>query len=99
MSKEHRYYVYIRTNKREGVLYVGVTNKLFKRSLQHNSVSYPNSFTAKYGLDKLVYYEVYGHIQEVIKREKQLKRWRREWKIKLINDFNPEWRDLFKDML
>jgi len=96
--KEYRFYVYILTNKRNGTLYVGVTNSLFARTFRHKLKENSNSFTARYNITKLVYYEIYQYIQEAIAREKQLKRWRRQWKIELIEKDNPTWRDLFADM-
>ena len=97
-SKEYHYYIYILTNKRNGTLYIGVTNSLFRRGFQHKLKENPNSFTAKYNIDKLVYYEIYTYIKEAIKREKQLKKWKRQWKIELIEKENAIWRDLFIDM-
>ena len=97
--KDYTFYVYILANKRNGTLYIGVTNSLFTRSLQHKLKQNPSSFSAKYSIDKLVYYEIYQYIDEAIEREKELKRWRRDWKIELIEKENPTWRDLFYDML
>ncbi len=99
MKKAHIYYVYLLANKRNGTLYIGVTNTLFNRSFQHKLKQDPKSFTAKYKIDKLVYFEEYQYIQEAISREKQLKKWNRQWKVKLIEKENPTWRDLFLDML
>jgi putative endonuclease len=96
--KEHRYYVYILASKRNGTLYIGVTNELFRRGFQHKLKINPNSFTAKYNINKLVYFEIYKYIQDAIKREKQLKKYNREWKINLIEKENLAWRDLFRDM-
>ena len=87
--------VYILTNVHHEVLYIGVTSDLFQRIPEHINKVYPNSFTAKYNCNKLVYYETFGRIEDAIAREKQLKKWNREWKNKLIADFNPEWKDLF----
>ncbi|MFA5967461.1 MAG: GIY-YIG nuclease family protein [Patescibacteria group bacterium] len=87
-------YVYILTNKPKGILYIGVTSQLMKRSEQH-LISQADSFTRKYNLNKLVYSEEYPTIAEAIQREKQLKRWHREWKINLIESNNPKWEDLF----
>jgi len=98
-KKEHRYWVYILASKRNGTIYIGVTNNLFSRSFRHKLKKDPKSFTAKYNVTKLVYQESYAYIQEAIKREKQLKKWIRKWKIELIEKENPTWRDLFKDML
>jgi len=90
----NNYYVYITTNKKDGVLYIGVTNNLEGRISEHKERMY-KGFTYKYGLDKLVYYEIYNDIKEAIEREKQLKKWNRDWKIKLIEEENPNWNDLF----
>jgi len=98
-KKEHNYYVYILSNKNNKVLYIGITNNLFNRSFQHKLKENPNSFTAKYNINKLVYYEPYRFINDAITREKQMKKWRRKWKIELIEKENPNWKDLFNDML
>ena len=90
------YFVYILTNKSSKVLYIGVTNNLECRMYEHKN-KLVKGFTEKYNLTKLVYYEVTSDIISAIKREKQLKNWHRDWKIKLINDFNPEWKDLSID--
>ncbi len=95
----YNYYVYILANKRNGTIYIGVTNNLIKRILEHKNKLYDNSFTKKYNIDKLVYYEVYDSIEEAIQREKQLKIWNRKWKIDLIENINKEWRDLYFDLL
>jgi len=96
--KEHNYYVYILASKKDGVLYIGVTNSLLRRTFQHKDRS-GSSFTSKYFVHKLVYYEHYQYIEDALRREKQLKKWNREWKIKLIEKDNLLWRDLFEDML
>jgi putative endonuclease len=98
MTKEHNYYIYILSNKRNGVLYIGVTNSLLRRTFQHKTKEDKNSFTAKYKTDKLVYYENYKYIEDALSREKELKKWNRSWKIKLIEKDNPTWRDMFRDM-
>jgi len=98
MNEEKQYYVYILASKRNGTLYVGVTNNLFSRYFQHKLKENKNSFTEKYQISRLVYYEIYSDIREAIEREKQLKNWKREWKIKLIEKENPAWRDLFNDL-
>ncbi len=98
MKEGKSYYVYILTSKRNGTLYIGVTNNLFNRSFQHKIKYNKNSFTAKHNVNRLVYYDVYAYISDAIAREKQLKNWKREWKIKLIEKENPTWRDLFHDM-
>lgn len=99
MREEKQFFVYILASKRNGTLYVGVTNNLLNRSFQHKIKQNKNSFTAKYNVDKLVYYEVYQYIGDAIAREKQLKKWKRKWKIELIEKENSAWRDLFNDML
>ncbi len=98
MKKEHRYFTYILSNKRNGTLYIGVTNNLFSRIFIHKLKENKKSFTAKYNIDKLVYYEEYQYIQDAIEREKELKRYQRKWKIELIEKDNSTWRDLFRDM-
>jgi putative endonuclease len=96
--KNYTFYIYILASKRNGTLYIGVTNSLFTRSFQHKLKQKSGSFTAKYNINKLVYYEIYQYINDAIEREKELKEWRREWKIALIEKENPTWRDLFYDM-
>ncbi len=91
----HQYYVYIITNKKDGVLYIGVTNDLERRMFEHKN-KLVKSFSSKYNLDKLVYFEQYSSVNEAIKREKQLKKWNRQWKIDLIKKDNPNWNDLAK---
>ncbi len=86
-------YIYIMANKPNGVLYIGVTSNLENRIYQHKNNLIPG-FTSKYNLKNIVYYEVFDDIREAISREKQLKNWRRQWKIALIEKENPGWRDL-----
>lgn len=88
--------VYIMTNKNFSVYYVGVTSDLPSRVIQHKTKWYPNSFTARYNADVLVYFEAYSTIVEAIAREKQLKKYSRMKKRTLINQFNPAWTDLFE---
>ena len=90
------YYVYIMTNKGNSVLYTGVTSELENRCIQHRTKIYPDSFTARYNINKLVYYEAFGDINDAIAREKQLKAGSRKRKIDLIEDKNPHWLDLFE---
>ena len=92
----HQYYVYILTNKNHTVLYIGVSNDLEVRLIQHKKKE-NKGFTSKYNVNKLVYYEEYNDIDRAISREKQLKNWKREWKIQLIEKDNPDWEDLSKD--
>ena len=90
--------VYIITNTHHPVFYTGVTSNLYSRTHQHKTKHYPKSFTARYNCDKLVYFESFPSIVEAIAREKQLKKYRREKKVALIIQMNPEWRDLFDDL-
>ncbi|MCP1848250.1 MULTISPECIES: GIY-YIG nuclease family protein [Bradyrhizobium] len=87
------YYVYILASRRHGTLYVGVSNDLCNRLTLHRS-GHGSQFVKKYGVTRLVYVEVYVTPQEAIAREKALKEWRRDWKIRLIEKDNPEWGDL-----
>ena len=87
------YFVYILSNKKNGTLYVGVTSNLVYRVLQHKNNAF-SGFTAQYNVKKLVYYEVHSEITEAIKREKNIKKWRRAWKITLIERDNPQWNEL-----
>jgi len=96
MSK--RFFVYILCNRPKGVLYVGVTNDLARRSWEHRTKAVPG-FTSKYGGTVLVYYEEYESILEARERERALKHWRRAWKFKLIEDVNPTWRDLYDELV
>lgn len=89
------YYVYILANNTNVAIYTGVTNNLIKRVYQHKNNSSPNSFTAKYKIHKLVYFEATPDIYSAISREKQIKSHSRKWKNKLVNSFNPEWKDLY----
>ena len=88
-----QYYIYILTNKNNNVLYIGVTNNLQRRLYEHQN-KLVDGFTKKYNVNKLVYYEVYGDIEEAIKRDKVLKKWARVKKDTLITNFNKEWKDL-----
>ena len=90
-------YVYIMASKRNGTLYTGVTSDLIMRVWQHKQGT-GSKFTAKYQINRLVYYEPYKDIDAAIAREKQLKNWKREWKVELIETDNPYWRDLYPDI-
>jgi len=92
-----RYFVYVLTNRKRGVLYTGVTNDLNRRLGQHRAKAVPG-FTSKYGLMMLVYYEEHSSILEARAREAALKRWRRAWKFALIEGLNPDWRDLADEL-
>ena len=87
--------VYIVSNQSHSVLYIGVTANLLVRVTEHREKRNPESFTAKYNCCKLVFYESFPRIEEAIIREKQMKKWKREWKERLIIEVNPAWIDLF----
>jgi len=95
--KIKRYFVYIIGNGKP-VLYIGVTSDLIKRIYQHKR-KYIEGFSKRYNLNKLLYYEVFDSAEEAIKREKQLKNWHREWKLNLIKKMNPEFKDLYEDIV
>ena len=92
------YYVYVLTDRNNGVLYTGVTNNLIKRTYEHKK-EVVEGFTKKYKLHKLVYFEQYRDVREALLREKQIKRWKRSWKIELIEKNNPVWEDLYYNLL
>jgi putative endonuclease len=91
-------FVYILASQRNGTLYIGVTSDLLKRVWEHKN-KIVKGFTEKYGVDKLVYYEQCEDIIGAIQREKQLKKWNRSWKLKLIEKKNPKWHDLYLDLI
>jgi putative endonuclease len=93
MSKT--YWVYLLASKPHGTLYVGVTNDIARRAFEHRTGS-GGVFTRRYDVHRLVWFEEYGDINEAIAREKMIKRWERAWKIKLIEDINPAWDDLYE---
>ena len=93
-----RYYVYILANKKDGDIYIGSTGDLFSRVGEHKS-STIDGFTRNSGIHNLVYYEEYDDIHKAITRERQIKKWKREWKVKLIEKSNSEWRDLYFDLI
>ena len=95
--KQHNYYVYIMTNKTNTVLYTGMCNNLERRVFEHKNKTNPKSFTTRYNLNKLVYYEHFEDINYCIAREKQIKAGSRVKKIVLIENDNPEWHDLSID--
>ncbi len=92
------YYVYILASKRNGTLYIGLTNNLMKRVYEHKQ-GMVKGFTKKYHVDKLVYYEETNDANSAISREKQMKKWKRNWKISLIERTNPEGKDLYNNLL
>jgi len=89
-----QYYVYILASKRNGTLYIGVTSDLIKRVYEHKN-NLIDGFTKEYNIHDLVYFEETNDVHAAITREKQLKKWNRDWKIELIEKNNPEWKDLF----
>jgi len=91
------YYVYILASKKHGTLYIGVTGDLRKRTYEHRT-GRAEGFTKKYKVANLVYYEETGDIEAAIVREKQMKKWNRDWKINLIEEFNPTWDDLYENL-
>ena len=91
------YCVYIVANKKNGTLYIGVTNDLERRITEHKEQK-RDGFSKKYGTNKLVWYDLTCDVNAAIKKEKQMKAWKREWKLNLIEETNPEWNDLFYDL-
>ena len=85
------------TSKKNGTLYVGLTNNLIRRAYEHKN-DLIEGFTKKYGVHKLVYYEQTNDIHNAIQREKELKKWNRQWKINLIEKFNPNWNDIYDEL-
>jgi len=92
------YYVYILASKRNGTLYIGVTSNLIKRIYEHKN-NLVEGFTKRYQVHNLVYYEIYEDVREAILREKRMKKWNRRWKIELIEKMNPEWKDLYVEIV
>jgi len=86
------------TNRPQGTLYIGVTNDIIRRVYEHKNKVVPG-FTKKYSLYYLVYYEVFSDVNEALESEKRLKNWHRQWKIDLIEENNPEWRDLYNEII
>ena len=93
------YYIYILSNKTGTALYIGVTNDLVRRIYEHRKKLAPGSFTAKYDIHKLVYFESTGDVRAALEREKQLKGWNRARKNKLVESRNPNWEDLYEMIL
>jgi putative endonuclease len=93
-----RYFTYILTNRHHTVLYVGVTNDLARRVHEHRT-KIASAFTTRYNVDKLVFFEETSEVQAAIAREKQIKAGSREKKVELVNAMNPDWRDLFEDLI
>jgi putative endonuclease len=88
------YYVYLLASERNGTLYLGVTNDIVRRVYQHKSKAVAG-FTKRYAVDRLVWFEIYDDPTTAIAREKELKKWRRAWRIRLIEERNPQWIDLY----
>jgi putative endonuclease len=93
-----QYYVYILASKKNGTMYVGVTGDLIKRIYEHKQ-NLIDGVTKKYGVHDIVYYEVHNEIEEAITREKQIKKWNRNWKLRLIEERNPDWKDLYNEIV
>ncbi len=91
-----KYYVYILANKRNGTLYIGFTSNLTRRVLEHKTAEL-KGFTSKYGVNKLMYFEEHNSSYEAFRRERQMKKWKRAWKIRLIEEQNPYWNDMAAD--
>ena len=94
---DESYYVYLLASVRYGTLYTGVTSDLIKRAWQHRE-SLAEGFTQKYAVKQLVWYEIHNDVLAAITREKQIKKWNRAWKVRLIQEHNPLWRDLYEDI-
>ena len=93
-----QYYVYILARKKNGTLYGGLTSNLLNRVFEHRN-GQVEGFTQKYDVHDLVYYEQYGDIYSAIAREKRIKKWKREWKIQLVEKVNPDWKGLYCDLV
>lgn len=98
MSRERTYWVYILASKLGGTLYIGVTSNLVKRVYEHRT-KVVAGFTKEYGVHRLVYFEQHADIEAAIHREKRLKKWNRAWKIRLIEEVNPNWDDLYPQIV
>ncbi len=94
----HTYYVYIMASKRNGTLYIGVTNDLIRRVYEHKN-NLVEGFTNKFRVHKFVYWEQSENVDSALQREKQLKKWNRQWKLALIEEHNANWQDLYEQLL
>lgn len=94
---DKQYHVYIMARARNSTFYVGFTSELPKRVWEHKN-QVVRGFTQKYGIKNLVYYETFDNPEEAIKREKRLKKWNRTWKMRIIEEMNPEWKDLYEEI-
>ncbi|MDP8297100.1 MAG: GIY-YIG nuclease family protein [Candidatus Orphnella occulta] len=93
-----QYYVYMLASKRNGTLYIGVTNNLVRRIYEHKK-GLVEGFTKKYSINRLVFYEETNDVESAIIREKQMKKWKRQWKIDLIQKNNSKWKDLYNEII
>jgi putative endonuclease len=92
------YFVYLTASKPNGTLYLGVTRDLVRRTYQHRTKA-NNGFTARYGVNRLVWFEAHSDVEAAILREKEIKKWRRAWKLALIEKANAQWRDLYEEIV
>ena len=97
VSRDMTYYVYILASRKDGVTYIGVTNDLVRRIYEHRTKAVPG-FTSRYNITRLVRFEIYDDPISAISREKELKKWKRSWKVRLIETQNPEWDDLYESI-
>jgi len=97
MPRIHRYFVYIMASARNGTLYVGITNDLIRRSYEHRE-GLIDGFTKKYGVKTLVWFEEFQDVRDAIAFEKRLKKWERKWKLRLIEERNPDWEDVARNL-
>jgi len=95
--RDHSYFTYILTNRPNGTLYTGVTNNLVRRVVEHRE-GRADSFTGRYNLHRLIWFEPHTDIREAILREKRIKKWNRAWKVEMIEEMNPDWRDLATEL-
>ncbi len=97
MTRDHRYYVYVLASERNGTIYIGVTNNIVRRVYEHRE-GLVEGFTQKYAVKQLVYFEEYSDVETAIQREKRLKKWNRDWKLRLIEKASPDWTDLYPEI-
>ena len=98
LKEPKRFWIYITASEPRGVLYIGMTSNLSRRAWQHRE-RVIKGFTSKYSVDRLVYFEEHSDAAVAARRERAMKRWRRDWKIKLVEEANPSWPDLFPDVV
>ncbi|MBZ0265684.1 GIY-YIG nuclease family protein [bacterium] len=96
MKKQKTFYVYIMASQRNGTLYTGMTSDLFRRVWEHKNKKV-KGFTEEHNIQYLVYYEVHDSFETAVRREKQLKKWNRIWKLRIIEEMNPDWKDLYEE--